>query len=371
MFALWFRLNAHQKKKVWRLYGFFTGLGCIGSIFGAIASCAEIKYEENLYEAMFEQNLAAQVSWRAEVAFWVSILLVPESLQVLFISITLLMVLDRMVHVAFATSSGLSARIALAQRAVMSVVVVLNATSLCLNAMISENAHRVAPFLRSAASAAANNDTASSSYYFRQAKSLNENFDHSMPQNCESASLLFILANFIIVLRVCSRRIRQINERAIAESSSRLAQQSSDVPSVGIPSSGVASDSTVRVSFHTSGLLQNMKAIHLQIFVTVVFVFVALLVMVVVKLIDSLSDAFQNDCSAEASSLDCHPCRNSSGLIQSWFRSTPELWSLGVSMPQPLALLVALWAMTSKFMLQMIKSPRQEANLHLTPMQEM
>lgn len=376
MFFFWYRLNADQKKKVWRLYGFFTGLGCIGSIFGAIASYAEIRFEENLFEAVFEQNLAKKMTWSAEVSFWVSILALPESLNILFINVTLLMVLDRIIHVAFATSIGLNPRIVLAERVVMAIVVSLSMISVGFSAVNTESCHRMVPLLRNAAAAAAINQTDSALEYNEQAQALVSPYTYQAVQSAESASFLFMVANFIVVLRICSRRIQQINERAIAESSSRLAEQNSNAsngaPRNGIPISDNASDSAVRVSFHTSALLQNMKDVHLQILVTVAFVFVALLVITAVKLIDVISDAFQNDCSDQTDHfIDCHPCRNNFGLAQIWYRLTPELWSLGVSMPQPLALLVALWAMTSKFMLQMIKIPRQEAKGLGTLMQEM
>ena len=362
MFLLWFRLQSDHKKRLWRLYGSFTALGCVGSIIGAIASLAEIKYEENLHEVLLAQNTSESLAWSAEVSFWTSVLAVPESLHILFISVTLLMVLDRMVHVDFATSRGLTPHLIKTERVVTFIVVILNATSVCFSAVNASAAHRSVPLFRSAAIAVAVNDTKSSKETLDKLQSIDIN--KIVPHCCESASLLFMVASFIVVLRVCTRRIQQINQRAIADSSSRLAIQDDSSASESV----VAGD--VRVSVNTFGLLSNMKGVHLQIFVTVVFVFLALLVMAVVKLLDGISDALMNDCEA-GNPLDCHPCRNSFGLLQNWFRSTPELFALGVSVPQPLALLVALWAMTSKLMMQMIKSNGQEHAVCDNTMQQM
>ena len=37
MFVRWWRLEEDDRRRVWLLYGYFSGLMCVGSVFGAVA----------------------------------------------------------------------------------------------------------------------------------------------------------------------------------------------------------------------------------------------------------------------------------------------------------------------------------------------
>ena len=54
----------------------------------------------------------------------------------------------------------------------------------------------------------------------------------------------------------------------------------------------------------------------------------------------------------------CDPKATTNSLFGNWMLLNPEFFVLGGYMPPPFAMLVALWGMTSKLMLKMIKSHR-------------
>jgi hypothetical protein len=121
LFFLWYRLGNDEKKKLWRLYGWFTGCSCLGSIFGIAAVCSQIQYARSNIE--FSESAALKSAdayfWYSESSKWESITEVPDALQMLLISVPLLMVLDRLIHLAFSTAGSLSSSWVKAKRVVV------------------------------------------------------------------------------------------------------------------------------------------------------------------------------------------------------------------------------------------------------------
>jgi hypothetical protein len=60
----------------------------------------------------------------------------------------------------------------------------------------------------------------------------------------------------------------------------------------------------------------------------------------------------------DSETIRCDPNSRAAFLIEDWFSLTPDFFILGVYMPGPVAVLAALWGMTSKLMLQMMKSKK-------------
>jgi len=115
-----------------------------------------------------------------------------------------------------------------------------------------------------------------------------------------------------------------------------------------------------------SSALRNMNDAHgaagrqlrRQIVGTAAFVFVTFLLRAVFSTMNALASALQND---GASCAICDPsCNNVWTLIQYWLELTPEFQLSVVLISSPLALLVALWGMTSKRALQQMKSSREQ-----------
>ena len=76
MFFLWRRMDEDDRRRVWRLYGWFSGLMMCGSCFGAVAWAARMMYQVNLsaglvavqkrvQDAEGYSYLASFCSWRA------------------------------------------------------------------------------------------------------------------------------------------------------------------------------------------------------------------------------------------------------------------------------------------------------------------
>ncbi len=362
MFFFWSRLNDVEKKRVWRLYGWFVGLIFAGSIFGIVAECAGIKYALSLVEVSSSRNLAEKYYWEAESSIIASVTLVPDAFDVLFISVPLLMVLDRLMYVAFSTSGGLSARFLLAERVSMGIVVVLHLIAICFSALSAFYMSKRISISRDIVAALAANDTSTSKARiddFNDVKSKSHD-SQTVTLFCESISLLFVVAMFVVVFVVCFRRIQQIRRQAILSSISRQqpACSTSSAKSDSLDSVDIDTSASMdRVSHHTAHLISNMNDVQLQIVITVVIVFIMLLWVAACFLLDGISTIFENTCDTNGSY--CSHCQNSYSLIQDWLNMSPEFSVISQYVPGQLAVIVALWGMTSKRMLQAIQSQRQ------------
>jgi hypothetical protein len=116
-----------------------------------------------------------------------------------------------------------------------------------------------------------------------------------------------------------------------------------------------------------------MKQVRRQIVVTVLVVFAALIVVAVVLILDAASGIEANDdeCGDDAWSFFqnedpdvrvCLPCSNVNLLIQDWMEVAPHFLVLTTCFPLPLALMVALWGMTSPLMRKILFSSRWANN---------
>ena len=90
---------------------------------------------------------------------------------------------------------------------------------------------------------------------------------------------------------------------------------------------------------------------------TAAFVFVAFLLRAVFSTMNALANALQNDGAACPTPCGI-PCNNVWTLIKNWLNVTPEFQLAVVLISSPLALLVALWGMTDKRTLQLMRSGR-------------
>ena len=170
MFLLWYRLQDADKRKFWSLYGWFTGFLCAGSIFGCIAECAQLAYARSVVEFSESESESNHLSsnyrpaealfWQAEASKWESVAEPPDALQMFLISVPLLMVLDRLMHMAFSTSGSLSSTWVMAKRVSVGIVVGLNALSICCSAASSFNSSQEVPILLDLRAAFLANDTA-------------------------------------------------------------------------------------------------------------------------------------------------------------------------------------------------------------------
>ncbi len=117
-----------------------------------------------------------------------------------------------------------------------------------------------------------------------------------------------------------------------------------------------------------SSSLRNMNDAHgaagrqlrRQIVGTAAFVFVTFLLRAVFSTMNALANALQSP-PVVGCANSCDPsCYNVWEIIAYWLYYTPEFQLSVVLISSPLALLVALWGMTSKRALRQMKSSREQ-----------
>ena len=101
----------------------------------------------------------------------------------------------------------------------------------------------------------------------------------------------------------------------------------------------------------------------MQVLGTAAFVFVTFLLRAVYSTMFALANQLQNDGNIVncPSSPPCDAsCFNMYRLMQLWLVRTPEFQLMVVMISSPLAMIVALWGMTSDRMLQRMQSNRRQ-----------
>jgi hypothetical protein len=154
-------------------------------------------------------------------------------------------------------------------------------------------------------------------------------------QFCEVAVLLLIIVAFAVVGPACARRLSSEQQRHDAL-----------VTLVNAADAAAAAPA--------------WRKLRRQILGTAAFVFVTFLLRAVFSTMNALATALQIEVAI--CNNFCDPaCNNVWTVIQYWLEFTPEFQLSVVLISSPLALLVALWGMTDKRTLQLMRSGRGQA----------
>jgi hypothetical protein len=336
MFYVWRRMQEEDRRRVWQLYGWFSGLMLCGSCFGAVAWSARMMTGVNLLNGndLDSRGDSARGTALDAVSYrWRAVFTVTYAIEFMCLSAAKLMVLDRMRDFAAPRGDGMRRLWVVGDRVVMAVVVLGNAVGLAANAAAALYFQRAADAVSTASVffAANNNQSAFENFRFSQAEVQLAGTVLSVQSFCEVMVLLLIVAAFVAVGVLCARRVR-----------SRLL-------SVDAASASAAAGRTLQ----------------LQIVGTAAFVFVAFLVRSVYSTMFAVAYQLQ-DVSVRCPGVTsrCDPtCYKVYTLMQRWMFNTPEFQLTIVLISSPLALLVALWGMTSRVTLQLMKSSRLETAL--------
>ena len=311
---------------MWRLYGWFAGLMCAGSCVGVFTWSARMRY---LYFKFVVVKAAAQaLSQEASSNSWHAAYCVSFAIETLCLTACKLMVLDRMVDFAVPQDDAARVRLVAAARGVNGLVALGNATGLI--AMIAAAVYnmRAAALYSDASAALAANNTQLANDFVVSAKetSLTISRANSVQRFSEVTMLFIIIVAFLVVGALCAHRIN---------ASLRMHDGSGGVHSVDKAS----------------------RRLRRQIVSTVCVVFVTFMLRSLYATFDALGDALQNvdaGCSTVSTS-PCDPnCNNVYSLINTWVAYTPEFQLVVVFISSPVALLVALWGMTSRRMVKMM-----------------
>ncbi len=339
---------------MWRLYGVFTAIMCVGScvgvatwVFGMLDSAAAVTFSVNLREYPFPQPnpnyspyeilslIATDYLYGACFEF-----LYP--VEVLCICIVKLTVLDRME--VFAAPRDNLHRWVKAGRVTMALVVAGGVAGICGNIVSGVYDLNASSLAKSAASAASN-FTNAASIPSPQLLAITDIVSRSQKQNqnatdarsfqafAEATTLLLIIAAFIFVGVSSARRV---------DSSLPL----------------MAPHSVVKA-----------KRLRHQIVATAAVVFVTFLLRALFVSFNAVSSSLQNfsavclsrsDLCSTTVTLACPVPYNDFTLMQLFLLYTPELQMAVVLISSPLTLLVALWGMTSAPMLRVMSSKKNK-----------
>jgi hypothetical protein len=286
----------------------------------------------NLYKGnvSFQKTDTLTFHW-ASAFKWRAVFTVTYAIEFMCMCAALLMVLDRMSVFAAPQGTRLQKRWAAAGRVVMAAVVLGNSVGLAAN--VASAVH----FQRAAEAA-----SASSTYYAADNNSKDGglfkskceqevqlgSFIASVQSFCEVVVLLLIVVAFVAVGVLSMRRV-----------SANL---------LGINPASVAS--------------ATGRSLRLRIVGTTAFVFVAFVVRSSFSTMFAVTYQLQDVGKTCASTNRCDPsCAYSSfTYIMQWMLYTPEFQLMITLVSSPLALLVALWGMTSTSTLQLMKLIRQD-----------
>jgi hypothetical protein len=324
MFVRWWRMAEEDRSRVWRLYGWLSGLMCIGSVFGAVSWSS---WMQNLV-ANFNGSApgltrAQSASWNASGQYWTAAFLITYGIEFLCLSVAKLMVLDRMMEFAAKGGDAMSRRLAVGGRVVMAVVVVGNVVGLCGNIAAAVYYKEAGDFNTAAAAAFAAGSTADGTILSERSilKGAAASNAQSVQQFCEVAVLLIIILAFAVVGIACARRV-----------SAALRRANDEQGDVG-------------------------RQLRRQIVGTAAFVFVTFLLRAMFSIMNALANALQNDTNfAACPNFNCNPtCFNEYALMQYWLILTPEFQLTIILISSSLASLVALWGMTSQRAVQLMK----------------
>jgi hypothetical protein len=108
------------------------------------------------------------------------------------------------------------------------------------------------------------------------------------------------------------------------------------------------------------------RALRRRMLGTPAFVFVAFVLRAAFSTMYAVALQLR-DTITESCPGHCDECHNAYYLITRWMYYTPEFQVMIVLVSSPVALLVALWGMTSNATLQLMKSSKQEALFALKP----
>jgi hypothetical protein len=316
-------MEEEDRPRVWVLYGWFSGLMCVGSGFGAVTWAFWMQTLVALFTTSTPGLPPAQVqSLLAQGQYWVAAFIVTYAIEFLCLSVAKLLVLHRMADFAVPKGDGLSRRLAVGGRVVMAAVVVGNVAGLCGN-VAAAVLHKQAGDLYNAeaAAVAANSTEAADATVQANQKFTVANDAASVQQFCEVVVLLTIILAFAVVGIACARRV------------SSALREMSDEWAAG-------------------------RQLRRQIVGTTTFVFLTFLLRAVFSIVNALANALQTQ--VVTCSNVCDPaCKNVWAVILYWLVCTPEFQLSVVLISSPLAMLVALWGMTSERTLQHMRSGRQ------------
>jgi hypothetical protein len=209
-------MEKEHRQRVWVLYGWFSGLMCVGSVFGAVTWAF---WMQALVAGFTSSNPgfspAQMYSLFAQAQYWNAAFYVPYAIEFLCLSVAKLLVLHRMADFAVPKSDGLSRRLAVGGRVVMASVVVGNVAGLCSYVAAAVLSKQAGDLNNAAGAAFGSNSTqAANSFDFQADQKLTVASEAAAVQQfCEVVVLLLIIIAFAVIGPACARRLSSEQQR--------------------------------------------------------------------------------------------------------------------------------------------------------------
>ena len=357
MFWRWFRMSSFDRQLVWALYGWFCGLSCIGSCLG-VATWAIYSNYFDLQIRSSQSAQSAQIFMMvAQADRLLSPFLVLYAIEILFLSVAKLFVLERIMRIAVPYGERIPRHWILASQFVVGAVVIGNIVGLGASSAAALFWNKTAELRSDAAFAFAANKTEVASSFLNMALQKAADADRalSLQYVCEAAVLLFIIVAFVVAGASFSRYSAtvlhdlQLAADGDVDASARIDEFST-----------LRSRSEGRREAAAAGA-RGKRQLR-QVVITAAIVFVTFLLRAVYSTTFAVSNALQNDgseCAATAAGPCDASCYNEYALMRVWPVYTPEVQLIVVLITSPLTLLAALWGMTTEKTLQLMKGSKQ------------
>jgi hypothetical protein len=300
-FVLWRRIDFEVRQRMWLLYGWFIGVQFFGCCIGAVAEATRMQ-EKYLIDVGLKIN--------AEALYWRAAYEVLHGLSSFVLIVSKVMMLDRMVDFASAKASLLAKRLDIWKRLVFAAVVMLSLAVVGSHVSVAVYASQSGNLLDSG--------------FKRNSTEFLDKFNQADQATaayliCESVRLMFIVASFLVVGVLCSKRILS-------------GMKSAQAPAV----------------------VSGGKSLLLQISCTTAFVFVTLLLLTCYTLLMAYANVNTNIKSCSNSKFVCSACYNDAQLILFFDYYTPALRGIIELIAYPLSVFVAVWGMTSSKLLKLM-----------------
>jgi hypothetical protein len=300
------------------------------------------QYQEYLKTAA-DRDVVEGWRLRAEIMRLNAAFFVMYAIEFLCMCTAKLMALDLMSDFAAPLGSNARRLWILGGRIVMAVVVLGNAVGVAANIAAAVYFEQAAAYFTTASAYGANS-TAAIEYSLSAQQDARRAFVYVFQFYCEALLLMLIIAAFVVVGIMSVRRF-----------SSALAVLDTAGPDI-------AAAMMLRGTAIPAAKALGRK-LRREVVITTVFLFLASLLRLVSSTIHMVSIVFYAENYANGDCPGSDPCNTSCfnvyALIFRWYSNTPDFAATAVLISSPLALLVALWGMTSKRALQSMKSNRQ------------
>ena len=357
---------------MWYMYGWFTGLMCCGSCFGAVAWGLYLRYIEEYFTiGRFTSQPAnssipislSNLQLQSSSAIWYAAFLVPYAIEFLALSTAKMFVLFRMIHLSMPDGEVVPWLWSRAAWTVTTVVVLICVVGLGSSVAAAVHSKRTSDSYGAAAAASTANNTDAFNRFANEAfgESATSYKFSGVQQFCEVSVLMLIILAFLFAgsafAQYASARLRDLALAAAGDSSA--IRKVDEFAGSGFRTKA----ETMKAAGATA--VRGGRTLR-QVACTAVFVFVTFLLRAVFATMNAVSDALQDeqiDCTH--SNSPCDPvCFNVFASMQTWITLTPEFRIVVVLISSPLALLVSLWGMTTDDMSKLLRAGRNKNSSH-------